>query len=87
MNAEIHELKTRTLELFASTADCQQQLGKHADQGYQRLVASRGLDPLTERRRKSIRTHTQYVASAIRDVDSHLDSQWQRYVNDKYGNK
>ena len=82
MNQEVHDTRTRTLDLFGSVSECQQRSDRFCNESssdYQQLVSGRALDPASQRRLREVRAHLQFVHRAVNDLHGGLDAQWDNY--------
>ena len=83
LNSDIHHLKSDTLEGFALLEECRVRERQDLEPAYKELVRSRSLDPASARLMKTIHSQSHYIASGIREVDLHLDAEWEQYQRTK----
>ena len=87
LNSEIHEQKTKSLDLFGSVTECEQRAERSKDPQYRDQVSARALDPVSGRHMRNIQAQAQYMGAALNEVNAVLDSQWDEYQNSKNKNK
>jgi len=87
LNEQISDLKTRCIELFATTAQCEQLKAYEGDPSVKDLLLRQPLNPVHGRKMKEIRTMNSYIEREIGKVDCMLDDQWQEYQYEKSGRR
>jgi hypothetical protein len=67
INQEVHDLRTNTLDLHSSVAECQHKAQRFSPEAcdYQKLVAGRPLDPASQRRLREVGLSTSSLSSFI----------------------
>lgn len=77
LNEEVHDIKNKLFSTFSQVEEAKVRRQRNNDPRYIQLLRSRGLDPMTARKMKDVRSTYHYLETGIRDVNSCLDAEWE----------
>lgn len=76
MNVDIHTLRGTVLDVFAASEEGRSLENRTKDKCFVHLLKSRGLDPLSAKKMREIRTMFYYLENQVAEVNSSLDRLW-----------
>nr|CAB3264510.1 nuclear pore complex protein Nup214-like [Phallusia mammillata] len=77
---EIKTARTHCLETFSALKNVEMRKKRIENPAYRNALHSRQLDLADKRKMKDVRSQFQYIREAIKQTDSALDEQWQKFI-------
>ncbi len=84
-NREIHQLQNGTLECFEWAEEARSREARNKDPRYQRLLKSRGLDPLSQKKLSSVQSRFLFLDQQINEANHKLDLEWREHLRETKG--